>query len=112
MGTDDETVQDPSLSKRPVLDSSLMTAVISPRIPSGAEVFIDGVSKGKTDPNGILTLEIPRNKAYNLKIIKSGFSDYLEKRNIGDNEAVVNIPLSLAPIPGLDNGIQRDECTS
>jgi Carboxypeptidase regulatory-like domain len=64
---------------------------------AGAEIFIDGVSKGKTDPRGILTLEIPRNKVYNIKVQKTGFIDYTEKRNIGENEAVVNTVLSVAP---------------
>ncbi len=64
---------------------------------ANAEVFIDGVSKGKTDGKGILSLEIPRNKVYNIKITKQGFSDYIEKKMISDNEAVVTAPMTIAP---------------
>jgi len=95
MGTEDKTVQ--YLLLRSDRFSILVYNGRDQSPVTGAEVFIDGVSKGKTDQNGILTLEIPRNKVYNLKILASGFSDYIEKRNIGDNEAVVNIPLSVAP---------------
>ncbi|HVP94906.1 MAG TPA: hypothetical protein VMS89_07000 [Methanoregulaceae archaeon] len=95
MGTEDKTVQ--YLLLRSDRFSILVYDGRDQSPAAGAEVFIDGVSKGKTDQNGILTLEIPRNKVYNLKIVKSGFVDYLEKRNIGENEAVVNIPLSVAP---------------
>jgi hypothetical protein len=95
MGTEDKTVQ--YLLLRSNRFSILVYDGRDQSPEPGAEVFIDGVLKGKTDPNGILTLEIPRNKVYNLKIVKSGFLDYVEKRNIGDNEAVVNIPLSVAP---------------
>ena len=62
-----------------------------------AEVFIDGNSKGKTDGKGILSLEIPRNKVYNIKITKPGFTDYVEKRMIGENEAIVTASLAIAP---------------
>ena len=64
---------------------------------ANAEVFIDGVSKGKTDGKGILSLEIPRNKVYNIKITKQGFSDYIEKKMISDNEAVVTAPMTITP---------------
>ena len=64
---------------------------------ANAEVFIDGISKGKTDGKGILSLEIPRNKVYNIKITKLGFTDYFEKKMIGDNEAVVTASMAIAP---------------
>ena len=64
---------------------------------ANAEVFIDGVSKGKTDGKGILSLEIPRNKVYNIKITKPGFTDYFEKKMISDNEAVVTASMAVAP---------------
>lgn len=64
---------------------------------ANAEVFIDGVSKGKTDGKGILSLEVPRNKVYNIKITKPGFTDYFEKKMISDNEAVVVASMAIAP---------------
>jgi hypothetical protein len=64
---------------------------------ANAEVFIDGVSKGKTDGKGILSLEIPRNKVYNIKIAKPGFTDYYEKKLISDSEAVVTASMAIAP---------------
>ena len=64
---------------------------------ANAEVFIDGVSKGKTDGKGILSLEIPRNKVYNIKITRPGFTDYFEKKMISDNEAVVTASMVVAP---------------
>jgi hypothetical protein len=64
---------------------------------ANAEVFIDGVSKGKTDGKGTLSLEIPRNKVYNIKITKPGFTDYYEKRMISDSEAVVTATMAVAP---------------
>ncbi len=64
---------------------------------ANAEVFIDGLSKGKTDGKGILSLEILRNKVYNIKIVKPGFTDYIEKRMISDNEAVVTASMVTAP---------------
>jgi len=64
---------------------------------ANAEVFIDGVSKGKTDGKGTISLEIPRNKVYNIKVTKPGYTDYFEKKLIGDNEAVVIASMSVAP---------------
>ena len=64
---------------------------------ANAEVFIDGVSKGKTDGKGILSLEISRNKVYNIKISKPGFTDYFEKKMINENEAVVTASMAIAP---------------
>jgi len=64
---------------------------------ANAEVFIDGVSDGKTDGKGTLSLELPRNKVYNIKITKPGFTDYVEKRMISDTEAVVTASLAVAP---------------
>ena len=64
---------------------------------ANAEVFIDGVSKGKTDGKGILSLEIPRNKVYNIKITRPGFTDYFEKKLISDSEAVVTASMAVAP---------------
>lgn len=64
---------------------------------ANAEVFIDGASKGKTDGKGILSLEIPRNKVYNIKITKPGFTDYFEKKLISENEAVVTASMAIAP---------------
>ena len=64
---------------------------------ANAEVFIDGATKGKTDGKGILSLEIPRNKVYNIKITKPGFTDYFEKKMISDSEAVVTASMAVAP---------------
>lgn len=64
---------------------------------ANADVFIDGASKGKTDGKGILSLEIPRNKVYNIKITKPGFTDYFEKKMISENEAVVTASMAIAP---------------
>lgn len=77
---------------------SILAKSAADQLPiTNAEVYIDGVLKGKTDGKGTLSLEIPRNKVYNIKITKPGFMDYFEKRMIGENEAVVIASMAVAP---------------
>lgn len=95
MGTDDKTVQywlyhDARLALV-VKDETTMKPV------DDAEIFIDGVSKGITDQRGALTIDLPRDKVYQIKIRKEGYQDYTEKRIISNDEALVTLSLVKAP---------------
>jgi hypothetical protein len=61
-----------------------------------AEVFVDGVSKGITDSKGAITLELPRGKIYNIKVIKEGYADYSDKVIIREEDALITVPIDKA----------------
>lgn len=62
-----------------------------------AEVFVDGIDRGTTDSKGLLTLQLPREKVYHVKIRKEGYSDYNEQRIVGKDDAFVTIHLAKSP---------------
>lgn len=95
MGTEDRTVQywlyaDERLT---LLVKDEMTG----QPLDNAELFIDGVSEGTTDPRGALTIDMPRDKVYQIKVRKEGYQDYTEKRIISSDEAMVTLSLAKAP---------------
>jgi hypothetical protein len=61
-----------------------------------AEVFVDGVSKGITDSKGAITLELPRGKIYNVRVIKEGYQEYSDKEIIREEDALITIPIEKA----------------
>jgi hypothetical protein len=62
-----------------------------------AEVLFDGVNKGTTDLRGALTIDLPRDKVYQITIRKDGYQDYVEKRIISNDEALVTLFIKKAP---------------
>ncbi len=62
-----------------------------------AEVAIEGVVRGMTDSRGAITLQLPREKVYNIRVKKEGYQDYNGRQVIGKDEALVTILLSKAP---------------
>lgn len=60
-------------------------------------VYIDGNPVGRTDARGVLVLQVPRDKVYNFRLVRTGYKDYTEKRLIGGNEAIVPIILQRSP---------------
>jgi len=62
-----------------------------------AGIFVDGVDRGSTDEKGLLTLQLPREKVYQVKIEKEGYEDYNERRIVGEEDAFVTILLSKSP---------------
>lgn len=63
----------------------------------GATVLIDEAPKGITDSRGAVTLQIPRNKVYFIKVRAEGYADYQERRLINENEVLVTILLPKSP---------------
>jgi hypothetical protein len=64
---------------------------------SDAEVAIEGVVRGITDTRGAITLQLPREKVYNIRVKKEGYQDYNGRQVIGKDEALVTILLAKAP---------------
>ncbi|MDD1716214.1 MAG: hypothetical protein LUQ01_04375 [Methanolinea sp.] len=62
-----------------------------------AGIFVDGTGRGSTDSKGLLTLQLPREKVYQVKIEKEGYEDYNERRIVGKEDAFVTILLSKSP---------------
>jgi hypothetical protein len=62
-----------------------------------AEVAIEGVVRGKTDSRGAITLQLPREKVYNIRVKKDGYQDYNGRQVIGKDEALVTILLAKEP---------------
>lgn len=62
-----------------------------------AEVTLEGVVRGMTDSRGAITLQLPREKVYNIRVKKEGYQDYNGRQVIGKDEALVTIPLAKAP---------------
>jgi hypothetical protein len=62
-----------------------------------AEIVFDGVNKGTTDQRGALTIDLPRDKVYQITIKKDGYQDYIEKRIISNDEALVTLSIKKAP---------------
>lgn len=95
MGTDDRTVQ------YWLYHDARLTLVVKEGMTmqpvDSAEIFFDGVSKGITDQRGALTVDVPRDKVYQIKIRKAGYQDYTEKRIISNDEAMVTLSLVKAP---------------
>jgi hypothetical protein len=63
-----------------------------------AEVYIDAVLKGKTDARGILTLQLERGNPVAIEVKKAGYESYIERKTIGENEALVSIEISKVPV--------------
>jgi len=63
-----------------------------------AEVFIDSVSKGKTDIRGFLTVQIERGKSYDIEVKKDGYQSFVERKTIGDDDALMTVQIAKVPI--------------
>jgi hypothetical protein len=62
-----------------------------------AEITIDTVTSGRTDTRGTLTVDLPRNKLYTLRVAAAGYQNVVEKRMIGEEESLIDIGLSRSP---------------
>ncbi|MCX6693887.1 MAG: carboxypeptidase-like regulatory domain-containing protein [Methanomicrobiales archaeon] len=85
----------------PLLTDNRFSIVVRDResgeVVVDAGVTVDDDLKGTTDVRGILTLPIPRDKIYYLKVARLGYAPYLERRLISSSEAVVPVLLERAP---------------
>jgi hypothetical protein len=63
-----------------------------------AEIFIDSVSKGKTDVRGFLTVQIERGKSYDIEVKKDGYQSFVERKNIGDDDALMTVQIAKVPV--------------
>jgi protocatechuate 3,4-dioxygenase beta subunit len=63
-----------------------------------ADISIDSEIKGKTDPRGFLILQIERNKPHVIEVKKEGYQSYIERKTIGEDEAVLTVQISKVPI--------------
>ena len=64
---------------------------------SGAHVSVDGSERGTTDSRGILTLPMPREKVYLIRIVMDGYQEYNGHQIVQSDTAFLTIPLSKAP---------------
>ena len=63
-----------------------------------AEVRIDNVLAGKTDPRGILTTKVGRGKTYTIEVKKDGYQPYVIARSILDTDELLTVVMSKAPV--------------
>ncbi len=63
-----------------------------------AEVRIDNVLAGKTDPRGILTTKVGRGKTYTIEVKKDGFQPYVITRSISETDELLTVVMSKAPV--------------
>jgi hypothetical protein len=62
-----------------------------------ARVLVDGVDRGLTDSRGLLTLPLPREKVYMVKVKKEGYQDFNGQQIVRKEDAFISIPLEKAP---------------
>jgi protocatechuate 3,4-dioxygenase beta subunit len=63
-----------------------------------AEVYLGSVLNGKTDDRGILILPLERGKPYTIEVKKAGYQSFIERKTIGEDEALVTIQISKVPV--------------
>jgi hypothetical protein len=63
-----------------------------------AEVYLNSALKGTTDARGILILPLERGKPYVIEVKKAGYESFIERKTIGDEEALVAIQISKVPV--------------
>jgi len=63
-----------------------------------AEVYLNSALKGTTDARGILVLPLERNKPYVIEVKKAGYESFIERKTIGEEEALVAIQISKVPV--------------
>lgn len=63
-----------------------------------AEVYLSTVLKGTTDARGILVLPLERGKTYAIEIKKAGYQSFIERKAIGEDEALLTIQISKVPV--------------
>ena len=63
-----------------------------------AEVRIDNILAGKTDPRGILTTKVGRGKTYTFEVKKDGFQPYIITRSISETDELLTAVMSKAPV--------------
>jgi hypothetical protein len=56
------------------------------------------VLKGTTDARGILVLPLERSKTYAIEIKKAGYQSFIERKAIGEDEALLTIQISKVPV--------------
>lgn len=61
---------------------------------AGATVYINSVTKGTTDSDGLLSIYLEREASYQVKIEKDQYQAYLEQRYIGVDDALLQVSLS------------------
>jgi hypothetical protein len=62
-----------------------------------AEITVDTGTSGRTDIRGTITLDLPRNKLYTLRVAAAGYQNAVEKRLIGEEESLIDIGLTRSP---------------
>jgi protocatechuate 3,4-dioxygenase beta subunit len=63
-----------------------------------AEVYLGSTLKGTTDDRGILILPLERGKTYAIEIKKAGYQSFIERKTIGEDEALLAIQISKVPV--------------
>lgn len=75
-----------------------LTGTISIAVsPTGAEIIIDGISKGTVGESGILTLRTQKAGYHLIKASKKGFEDSSQRINV-DANLIKNVRFNLNPI--------------
>ena len=83
-----------TLTKLPAPRTGTLNLAIS---PPGAEVFIDGVSRGIVDQSGIIVLRDIDAGFRNLLIRLAGYEDYYERVFVEDN-MITRVRINLVPV--------------
>lgn len=60
---------------------------------SGAEVIADGVSRGETDENGLLSVNLIREETHTIKVTRTDYQTYTTERYLTTEDAVLTVPL-------------------
>ncbi|MCX6687144.1 MAG: carboxypeptidase regulatory-like domain-containing protein [Methanoregula sp.] len=95
IGADNKDVQDWLL--RNDRFSFVVTDKANTPVPD-AEVYMSTVLKGTTDARGILVLPLERSKTYAIEIKKAGYQSFIERKAIGEDEALLTIQISKVPV--------------
>jgi hypothetical protein len=64
---------------------------------SGAHVFVEGIERGVTDPKGVLTLPLPREKVYLIRVVLDGYQEYNGHQIVESDTAFLTLPLTKVP---------------
>jgi len=97
LGTTGSTVQY-WLTRSDTLAVRVLDAETESPLP-GAEVIADGVSRGETNANGLLSVNLVREETHTIRVEKTDYQTYTTERYLTTEDAVLTVPLSRETSP-------------